>query len=379
VRQISAIITLTVLAALLFSAAFAPAQTFTTLYNFEGNAAPEAGVIRDPSGNLYGTTKGGGYGGGGVVYEVNSAGIETVLLSFDGTDGAAPEAPLARDSAGNLYGTTWVGGSSGNGTVFKIDTAGNETVLHSFTGGSDGCDPEQGLVMDKSGSLFGTTVGCDVSNGTIFKIDSAGSFTLLHSFAGPPSDGANPLYGHLTIDSSGNLYGLTNYGGSSDEGVLYKLSESGTLTVLHSFNGGTQDGCYPFGSVIQDNGGNLYGTAYECGSNNNGTIWKVKKNGTETVLHNFSWNQSDGCLPYAGVTRDSKGNLYGVTTECGANAVGALYKLNAKGRLTLLHSFSGPYGSYPLGEALLTTKDTLFGTTADGGEYGGGTVWSYVP
>lgn len=366
-------------------APLAQAQTFTVIYNLTGTGGglPWAGVIQDASGRLYGTT---GYGGGnddcsnygcGVVYELDTAGAETVLHAFSGSDGQDPAAPVTRDGGGNLYGTTVFGGSAGAGTVFKIDAAGNETVLYNFTGQSDGCYPIQGLVRDKSGNLYGTTNECGSSGyGTIFKVDSAGDFTALHSFAG--SDGANPQYGHLAKDKSGNLYGLSIVGGGG-HGVLYRLSTGGRLTLLHSFTGGTSDGCYPSGSVVQDEAGNFYGTTNRCGSYNQGTIWKVSKKGKETILHSFAGGTSDGCNPGAGVTRGSKGNLYGVTYYCGAQGGGALYELSAKGSLTLLQSFYGSFGAYPFGEVLRTTKGTLFGTAYEGGTYDAGTVWSYVP
>jgi uncharacterized repeat protein (TIGR03803 family) len=378
---------------------FAPAQTFATLHNFteEEGFGPYAGVIQGPSGNLYATASYGGdpncdrYGDGcGTVYEMNTAGTETVLYSFLGSpNGKIPYMPLARDKAGNLYGTTFEGGGSGFsdgwGTVFKIDTAGNETLLHKFNGSSDGCYPWQGLVADASGALFGTTWECGAAgNGTIFKVDSTGSFTVLHNFAGYPSDGANPQLGHLTIDKSGNLYGVTTVGGSEGDGALYELNTSGKLTLLHSFKG--SDGCNPFGSVMGDIAGNLYGTTGYCGSHDDGTIWKVSRGGKETTLHQFAGGASDGCNPVAGVSRDSKGNLYGVTSGCGAHGnYGALYELSASGKLTLLHSFDGSDGTYPYGEVLRTTNGKLFGTTYAGGnnncpaQYGCGTVWSYAP
>jgi len=259
-------------------------------------------------------------------------------------------------------------------------------VLHNFAGGSEGCWPMQGVVVDKFGTLFGTTNECGSSgNGTIFRIDPATrNFTVLHSFAGGTSDGAFPQYGRLTMDRSGNLYGVTSEGGLSgchgySCGVLYELSKNGTFTVLHSFAGYPSDGCNPYGSVVQDQAGNFYGTTYYCGSRYKGTIWRVSRKGKETILHNFAGRLSDGCNPYSGVTLDSEGNLYGVSPECGAYHSGALYELSAKGKLTLLHSFDGSDGAYPFGEVLRTNKGTLFGTTGLGGSYGHGTVWSYAP
>jgi uncharacterized repeat protein (TIGR03803 family) len=366
-------------------AALVQAQTFTTLYNFTGGSDggdPVAGVIQDPDGNLYGTTYYGGVYRAGVAYEIDTAGTETVLHSFSGPDGDLPTTPLLRDSEGNLYGTAFDGGSDDCGTAFKIDTAGKLTVLHTFAGGADGCYPEQGLVMGKSGILFGTTNQSGhtrrgtTGRGTIFKVDSAGNFTVLYTFVQSP-DGGRPSDGHLMRDRSGNLYGLTA-GGRHNDGVLYKLTESGAFSLLHSFKGGTKDGCTPLGSVVQDQAGNLYGTTAACGSNGYGTIWKVSKKGKETILHNFAGGTADGCNPYAGVTMDSKGNLYGVTYRCGADGYGTLYDLSTSGTFILLHSFGAPNGTYPLGEVLLTTNGTLFGTT-EIGNYDNGTVWSYVP
>lgn len=378
-------------------AALAPAQTFTTLYNFTGGSdgwGPYAGVIQDSAGNLYGSTSLGGdsnctpgYGYGcGVVFKLDTAGTETVLHTFSGSpDGTNPVAPVIRDMAGNFYGNSSYGGSSGNGTVFRIDTARTETVLYSFTGNSDGCYPWQGLVRDKAGDLYGTTSSCGSSGyGTIFKVNSAGAFTLLHSFTGRSSDGAYPYFGHLSMDKAGNLYGVTSGGGAHGNGVLYELSKSGTFRVLHSFAGGTSDGCAPSGSVTQDKAGTFYGTTEYCGSSKAGTIWEVSKTGKETILRNFAGGTSDGCNPAAGVTRDPKGNLYGVTYGCGANRDGTLYELSAGRTLSLLYSFGGSDASSgPIGEVLRTAKGTLFGTTLTPSppccENTYGTVWSYVP
>jgi uncharacterized repeat protein (TIGR03803 family) len=356
------------------------------LYNFTGGSDggnPYAGVIQESDGKLSGTVEfGGSYPYYGAVFEVNSDGTETVLHRFAGNpDGEYPFIPVVRDSKGSLYGTTYEGGSSHHGTVFSVDASGNEKVLHSFTGGKDGCYPMQGLVRDNAGNLYGTASFCGSSGyGTIFKLDGAGKFSVLHSFTDGSSDGAGPYYGHLTMDKSGNLYGVTGGGGPSNDGVLYELSKNGEFTVVHRFVGGTKDGCYPLGSVAEDKAGNLYGTTEYCGSDDRGIIWKVSETGKETILHNFEYLPSDACNPAAGVTLDSKGNLYGVTLDCGANYGGALYQLNAvDGTLTLLHSFSYQDGEGLMGEVWRTNIGTLFGTASCCGTYGYGTVWSYVP
>jgi uncharacterized repeat protein (TIGR03803 family) len=183
--------------------------------------------------------------------------------------------------------------------------------------------------------------------------------------------------GGLAMDKSGNLFGVTVYGGSADAGVLYKVSEKEKFKILHSF-GNRGDGCYPYGSVVLDKAGNLYGTTFECGSGP-GTIWKVSKTGQEAILHNFSNSTSDGCNPQAGMTRDSKGNLYGVTDACGTYNAGVLFRVDVGGKFTLLHSFEVSTFTIPTGEVLRTAKGTLFGTTQNGGTSNNGMVWSYVP
>jgi uncharacterized repeat protein (TIGR03803 family) len=393
----------------------AQAQTFTVLYTFTGGtdgATPEAGLVRDAAGNLYSTTyQGGDIQGGnrkcsdvtigcGVVFKLNATGHETVLYTFLGrvSDGANPAGGLVRDAEGNFYGTTNYGHEpAGYGTVFKLSKTGEETVLHAFAGGSsDGANPFGGLLRDKAGNLYGTTIAAGGSdNGVIFKVSKAGKETVLHSFAGYPSDGANPTLAGLLMDKSGNLYGVTYFGGSGAGcrggcGVVYKLSKSGGYAVLHSFTGGTKDGCYPYGTPVMDKNGNLYGTTVACGSSNAGIVWRVSKKGTETVLHNFAGGSSDGAYPEAGVTMDAEGNLYGDTTgggdlSCtlaGDNGCGVVYELNTKGVVTVLHAFTGPDGAFPCGVLMRDANGTFYGTASGGGTGGGvgnGTVWKLTP
>jgi uncharacterized repeat protein (TIGR03803 family) len=361
------------------------------VYSFTGSSdggEPYAGLVRDAAGNLYGTTISAGAFGWGVVFKVDTRGTETVLHSFGGvtTDGRTPYAELVRDKSGNLYGTTYEGGGigcvDGCGTVFKVDTTGTETVLHSFAGGTtDGCLPYGGLLQDKAGNLYGTTQSCGASNyGMVFRLSKSGKFRVMHSFAGGTRDGAYPLYASLLMDKNGALYGVAQYGGTSNEGVVYKLSKSGTLRVLHSFAGGTTDGCNPYGTPAMDTLGNLYGTAVACGSSNMGVVWKANKKGTEKVLHNFAGGTTDGRIPIAGVILDAKGNLYGDTqngggTGCFGAGCGTVYKLSKTGTLTLLHTFTGSEGAMPFGGVIRDTKGNLYGTAFLGGIPNWGTVW----
>lgn len=382
----------------------AQAQAFTVLHNFKGSpdgAYPGSGLVQDAAGNLYGTTFNGGKSicsapGCGTVFKVSKTGKETVLYNFcpaaDCTDGILPLASLIQDAAGNLYGTTSAGGSLGSdcyngysygcGVVFKLDRAGYETVLYSFAGGTfDGCYPLAGLLLDKAGNLYGTTSECGASGlGTVFRLDKARNETLLHNFSGG-ADGANPAQASLLMDAKGNLYGVTDAGGTGCErrngcGVVYKLSKSGKFTVLHSFTGGTTDGCHPDGTPALDTNGNLYGTAVQCGSSGAGIVWKVNQQGTETVLHNFTY--SDGGFPYAGVIMDASGNLYGDTQQGGVYGLGTVYELDKQGSLTLLHSFAGQGTDSPTGSLIRDANGSLYGTASQD-RYFYGAVWKLTP
>jgi len=370
----------------------AQAQTFTVLYNFTGGADggnPYAGLLRDTAGNLYGTTTVGGSSNNGTVFKLNTSGAESILHSFHGADGQYPYAGVIMDAKGNLYGTTANGGTgcsgTGCGTVFKLTPrAGGrwaETVLHKFTADPDGAYPFS-LIQDAKGNLYGATEigGANAIFGTVFKVSKAGKETVLHSFAGSPSDGAFPNLASLLMDTKGNLYGNTFEGGDTQSagGAVYKLGKSGVVTVLHSFGNGT-DGFEAVGTPIMDKQGNLYGTTYTGGSNANGSVWKVSARGKETVLHSFVGGASDGKYPYSGVILDTKGSLYGVTTEGGASTNGVVYELSAKGVLTVLHSFAGSDGAFPAGGLIMDAKGNLYGTTVNGGSNGSGTVWKLTP
>ena len=305
----------------------------TVMHSFTGGADgafPLAGLILDAAGNLYGTTE---YGGNlacnsgvgcGTVFKMDPTGKETVLYSFTrGVDGAGePFAGVIRDTAGNLYGTTAQGGPFSSGTVFKVDTTGKETVLYYFTGGwggKDGYLPSGPLIRDAAGNLYGATqLGGNYSFGTLFKVDSTGKETVLYRFRGG-SNGDEPV-GGLIMDKAGDLYGVTQGGGTSYNGTVFKLNPVGNKTVLYNFTGGA-DGTLPVGGLIADTAGNLYGTtAYggsiNCSGDGCGTVFKLDKTGKETVLYSFTGG-ADGALPAAGLIRDAAGNLYGTAIFSG--------------------------------------------------------------
>jgi uncharacterized repeat protein (TIGR03803 family) len=371
----------------------AQAQTFTTLYSFAGTGGdgsnPNGGMVRDGTGNLYGTTFNAG-SGFGTVFKLDTSGVETILHTFAATggDGQNPFAGLVRDAKGNLYGTTVYGGAGGAGTVFMLDKTGTETVLYSFAPGvgGDGSHPYAGLVRDASGNLYGTTVdGGAFGFGTVFELDTAGKETVLYSFAGTGvgGDGANPLSG-LIRDASGNLYGTTLVGGACacGLGTVFKLDTTGKETVLHSFTG-TPDGATPEGVLVRDASGNLYGTTGHGGSCacGLGTVFKLATTGKETVLHSFTGTGGDGGDPRAGVVRDGKGNLYGTTLSGGINT-GIVFMLDKTGKEAVLHSFTGMGGdgASPYAGLIRDPKTgTLYGTTLWGGTSGLGTVFQFTP
>ena len=371
-----------------FATPLAPASTLTVLHSFAGSpdgSTPYGSLVRDSSGNLYGTTYNGGTSFGGTVFKTTPSGVTTVLHSFAGgfSDGQLPYAGLVMDASGNLYGTTSQGGTQNDGTVFKITQTGTITILHSFTGtqqGSDGAEPYAGLTIDSSGNLYGTTYyGGKYNMGTVFKTTSGGTTTVLYSFSGVGSDGSNP-WGGVVRDSSGNLYGTTYYGGSGRQGVLFKLSATNNLTLLLTFGSGPGSGAYPHAGLILDSSGNLYGTTCQGGTSNLGTVFTITNNGGNPhLLHSFTGQTTDGACPYDVLVRDSSGNLFGTTLQGGTNNVGVVFKV-ASTVTTLLHSFAGTAdGSDPWAGLVLDSSGNLFGTASAGGAHSSGTVFKLVP
>ncbi len=374
-----------------------PRGRFQILHSFQGGTDgldPGAGLIADAAGNFYSTTSGGGGvcggGGCGTVFRVDQAGNETVLYAFTGgTDGIYPSTGLVQDASGALSGTA-SGGAHNAGTVFKLDASGNFTTLYAFTGGADGGGPSA-LIRDSAGTLYGTTsVGGDLrcqslnapGCGTVFKLGTDGQETVLYTFVGG-SHGATPQ-ASLVRDASGNFYGTTYYGGNNTCydgyqhgcGVLFKVNASGKETVLRRFNG--SDGSNPFAGVFRDTNGDLYGTTFLGGSSSFGTLFKLTRTGKLTVLHSFSGG-ADGAYPYAGVIRDSAGNLYGVADEGGIGA-GTVFKVDTAGNLTVLHTFTdNGGGSNPVGQLVRGDAGNLYGTTLLGGAAGGGMVFKLAP
>lgn len=404
---------------MLIAGTHASAQTEKLLYSFNNNGTdgnePGGALVFDAHGNLYGaTTLGGSYLAGTVFELAPAAGggwQEKILHTFNGSlgpppdSGQNPEAGLIIDSAGNLYGTTYYGGSHDLGTAFELThkTGGGwpETILYSLQSGESGQCPVGGLVLDSTGRLYGTTSDrlCGgQSKGVVFelapKTGGGWSKKTLHHFDNTPNDGTFPTAG-LVLDKAGNLYGTTTEGGTSTNcasgcGTVFELSRGAggvwTETILYNFTSGT-DGYYPASGVVIDAAGNLYGTA-NGSTYGDGTVFELSPatggGWTETTLHIFNHNNKDGSLPNGVVL--NAGNLYGTTQQGGTLAEGTVFELSpATGggwTETVLHNFvdkNNDDGTYPVSSVIFDSAGNLYGTTTSGGTYGAGTVFEITP
>jgi uncharacterized repeat protein (TIGR03803 family) len=389
--------------------------TEQVLYTFTGmdGRQPYAGLIFDAAGNLYGTTSGGGTIGYGTVFELapkaGGGWTEQVLYNFgSGSDGAFPQAALIFDAAGNLYGTTEEGGTNGYngyGTVFELTPAQGggwtEQALHSFNyNATDGAYPYYGnLISDAAGNLYGTTnAGGTYGVGMVFELARTGlpgppRRRVLYSFKYNGTDGNSPLAG-LIFDAAGNLYGTTSAGGAYGGGTVFELTPTPggdwTEQVLYSFNSNNgADAYYPSASLIFDAAGNLYGTTQSGGSYYSGAVFQLTptKGGgwTEQVLYSFTGSEDGGC-PFAGLIFDSAGNLYGTTAFAAgfSGTAGNVFELTPTqgGGWTehVLHLFGNAGdGMFPYAGLIFDTAGNLYGTTIAGGSYGGGTVFELTP
>jgi len=397
-------------AAVVAASGNAKASTFEVLHVFTGAPSdgngPSSNLLEDAAGNLYGETNSGGsgcpqYGGCGSVFEVAPDGTETVLYNFctktNCADGSFPMGNLAEDGAGNLYGTTTGGGANDAGAVFKVSPGGQETVLYSFcsvANCSDGASPHGGVILDQSGNLYGTTFYGGLQNcgcGTAFKVTPAGTESVLYSFCSQANcaDGESPLAG-LTMDQGGNLYGTTEYGGNVGTGVcsnygcgtVFAITTAGVEKVLHAFCNpkNCSDGNAPWAGVLLGSSGNLYGTTVSGGSGQYcdltygcGVVFQLTPNGAESVIYSFcnEGNCVDGMDPFAGLSADKKGNLYGTTFYGGENrlSAGTMFKVTDRGAERALTSFGNRiHGSFPQSPVTIDAAGYIYGTTGDGGD-----------
>jgi uncharacterized repeat protein (TIGR03803 family) len=373
------------------------AQSESILYDFSGDN-PNGALSFDASGNLYGVA---GYSDGIAYVLVHNDASWTLktLHRFQGGNGTSPVGSLVFDSVGNLYGATTDGGhagceGSGCGVVYELSPVESgpwtETALHLFVdNGKDGFNPEAGLVFDSAGNLYGTTQhGGTHGGGTVYKLfqlNGTWHSEILVNFSEP-----NYPSSSVVIDSKGNLYGATPNGGAHSKGQVFEVSpEPGggwTHQSLYSLVGGAGDGEIPYGGVVLDSAGNLYGTTYYGGQYNGGVVFELSPGlggWTETLLHQFT-NGADGGNPTSALVIDTSGNLYGATTGGGAFGLGSVFELSpAVGgawTLTTLHSFNPNDGDgyYAYFGLLLDGSGNLYGTTTDGGS-GSGTAFEVTP
>jgi uncharacterized repeat protein (TIGR03803 family) len=383
---------------------------YTKVYSFTGGVDgrdPATALTFDSAGNAYGTTAAGGDFDLGAVFQLTPSGggwVETVIYSFTGgNDGSDPHGGVILGADGNLYGTAVAGGSGGIctgdgcGVVYKLTPFGgqwSETTLYSFKGGTDGWGPGGRVVFDAAGNLFGTTPnGGRHSFGTIFKLTPTMNGTwderVIHSFTGG-KDGATGSLGDLIFDAAGNIYGVAEQGGANGAGTVYKLSHSPTggwiLTTLYAFKG-MPDAAFPFGGLIFDANGNLYGTTYFGGTAGMGTVFQLAPgpNGTwqENILYSFLGG-TDGSLPTSTLIFDSRGRLFGTTSAggrltCDCGTVFRLTLFGGSWNERIVHLFGGSDGFAPNYGLTFNPAGDLYGATPAGGTFHVGMIFKFTP
>jgi uncharacterized repeat protein (TIGR03803 family) len=266
--------------------------------------------------------------------------------------------------------------------------AGTYTVVHNFAGGKDGASPVDGLLLAHSGNYIGTTpTGGRANVGTVYRIGPTGAEAVFYAFKGQNGDGAQPSGGVIQV--GGTYFGTTEWGGKNGNGTVYKLLQDGTETVLYSFGANSGDGGAPVAGLIADSKGNLYGTTSQGGLYGQGNVFELVKpkvagaGWTETILHSFG-NSGDGSAPIGRLAFDTAGNLYGTTSYGGAYANGTVFELKRRAdwKETILHSFqgqSGTDGGVPYGGLVADTAGNFYGAATEGGASGGGSVFELSP
>jgi uncharacterized repeat protein (TIGR03803 family) len=303
------------------------AGTVTTLDWFNaasgGGYAPAAALVQGPDGALYGTTQYGGTQGWGTVFSTTTNGVLTNLVNFnDSTDGSNPSAALVQGADGALYGTAQYGGISGSGTAFRMTTNGTLSVLAAFNF-SNGSQPN-GLLQAANGGFYGTTFDGGINgDGTVFEITTNGAFTSLASFN--YTNGGSLPYAGLVQTPDGNFLGTTYEGGACGYGTVFQISPAGAVTTVYSFTDGS-DGGHPAAGLIEGGDGNFYGTTAYGGTYDDGTVFRMAPDGAPVSLVQF--DGYDGANPEAALTLGADGNLYGTTDDGGADDAGVIFRLN---------------------------------------------------
>lgn len=335
-----------------------PSNSWTPLYDI--GDVESRGVIQASDGYLYGATNTGGVGTGSIFRAGTDGSAYQTLYSLTGASGEYPTFSPIQGNDGYLYGTCEYGGASNNGTVFKASTDGSSfQTLYSFSALNSGVNADGGypygpLIQASNGYLYGTTEqGGANGAGVLFQISTDGSFSTLHAFGGSSNDGASPESG-VTEGSDGNLYGVTP-GGGAGGGVVYRITTSGTMTILHNFTGGS-DGANPAASLTNGSDGNLYGTTNSGGAYEVGTLFQVTTSGTFTTLCSFTFGSG-----FTSLTQAGNGYLYGVMPNpdypFGAGVVYLVYGIYPVPSLQSLSLSSCNAGSPAF---ILTVKGAFF-------------------
>src|SRR6266496_1394162 len=387
------------------SLATATAATTNVIFSFEEDEGEYADtdLETDSAGNIYGTTVLGGEFGGGTVFQLSPTAngwVHSVLYSFTGgADGGEPYKGVTLDREGNLYGTAVTGGSGscegGCGVAYKLTNSGGtwtQTVIHAPTGGDDGSGPGARLTVDRSGNVYGMApTGGAYSLGTIYKIhqaqNGAWSLKVIHAFTGG-ADGATGSAGRMIL-RHGHLYGAATAGGTYGSGVVFELAKTGVgewdFRALYSFQG-QPDGSFPYGALLFDASGNIYGTTYYGGTNGIGAVYKLSPRPVgeweENVIYSFQGG-SDGNSPISNLVFDTVGNLYGTTSEGGLGS-GAIFKLSPIGVRqwieTIVHPFQGaPDGGFAYNGMVVDRFGNFYGATVHGGKNDDGCVYKFTP
>ena len=408
-RKIVAIASCLVLAAAL---SVARAQgTLEVIHSFgDGDGEyPSTELVMDGLGNLYGTTVTGGSYGAGSVFQLTPDGsggyAETLLYSFTGgKDGGQPYGGVTLDTQGNLYGSAVIGGrggicaEDGCGVVYRVSHdkgVWTQKVLHDFTGTNDGSGPGAGVTFDAAGNLYGMTpTGGAYGLGTIYQLvpgaNDKWGLRVIHTFTGG-IDGGTGSAGRLLLDESGSLFGVATIGGEFGQGIAFQLTPGSNgkfkMTTLYSFRG-EPDAGFPYGGLVKDDAGNLYGTSYYSGAHGDGAVYQLIPHGNgrykEKVIHSFTGGDG-GAYPISTLARIG-GAFYGTTSEEGSGGCGCgtIFKIeqdvNAKWQYTVVYSFTGtPDAAFSYSGMLADGAGNLFGTTVHGGEDNDGAVFRFTP
>ena len=351
-----------------------PGVHFRTLHSFAFGKDRHAGGARPrppmqaSDGNIYGVAYAGGGGDFGTIYRTVPGGHTLTVHSFWVDDGYSPEGALIEANDGHLYGVTSSGGLNGSreGTVFRFDASRVLTTLHAFSG-ADGSGPGAGLVQASDGYLYGTTSGGgQFGRGTVYRIALDGSFTVMYHFGASPDDGSRSL-APLMQTRDGRLCGTTYNGGRWGGGTVFCMTLAGQMTVVHGFGSQAVDGNGPTSPLIEGDDGSLYSTSNFGGSQDQGALFRLRPDGAIEVTDLWA-------RPSGGLLKASDGNFYGTCFWGGQSDRGWVYQMTPGGKVSEVYSFIGPEGANPDGE-LIEVDGRLVGVTEGGGTSDAGAMF----